>query len=67
MKLWYSTTSPFARKVMAVIKHHNLEENIEFNPIIVSFDANSFHNKANPLGHIPTLQRNAVVGFTAAY
>ena len=58
MKLWYSTTSPFARKVMAVIKHHNLEEKIEFNRITASFDANSPHNQANPLGRVPALQRN---------
>lgn len=58
MKLWYSTTSPFARKVMAVIKHHQLEDKIEFNRITASFDANSPHNQANPLGRIPALQRN---------
>ncbi len=29
MKLWYSTTSPFARKALAVIKHHQLDDKVE--------------------------------------
>ncbi|MDD0823138.1 glutathione S-transferase [Mannheimia sp. AT1] len=58
MKLWYSTTSPFARKAMVVIKHHQLEEKIEMLRITASMDPNSPHNKDNPLGRIPALQRN---------
>lgn len=58
MKLWYSTTSPFARKVMAVIKHHGLDDSIVLNRITASFDAHSPHNQVNPLGRIPALQRH---------
>ena len=29
MKLWCSTTSAFARKVLTVMKHHQLESKIE--------------------------------------
>ncbi|WP_150539050.1 glutathione S-transferase [Actinobacillus vicugnae] len=58
MKLWYSTTSPFVRKVIAVIKHHQLEEKVEMLRISSSFDPNSPHNKDNPLGRVPALQRN---------
>ncbi|MDH2924533.1 glutathione S-transferase [Nicoletella semolina] len=58
MKLWYSTTSPFARKVSVVIKHHQLEQQIEMCSISSSFDPNSPHNQDNPLGRIPVLQRN---------
>ena len=58
MKLWYSTTSPFARKVLAMIKHHQLDEKIEFNLVTAAADPNSSHNQINPLGRIPALQRN---------
>lgn len=29
MKLWYSTTSSFARKVMTILKYHQLEERVQ--------------------------------------
>lgn len=58
MKLWYSSTSPYARKVVAVVKHHQLEEKVEMHRISSSFDPNSPHNQDNPLGRIPALQRN---------
>lgn len=58
MKLWYSTTSPFARKVCAVVKHHQLDTQLEMLRITSSFDPNSPHNQDNPLGRIPALQRN---------
>ncbi|HDR1022640.1 TPA: glutathione S-transferase [Pasteurella multocida] len=56
MKLWHSTTSPYVRKVMAVIKHHQLEDLIELQTIQSSFDPNSPHNQDNPLGRVPALQ-----------
>lgn len=58
MKLWYSTTSPFVRKVMATIAHHQLQDKIEMIKITSSFDPNSPHNQINPLGRIPALERN---------
>lgn len=33
MKLWHSNTSPYVRKVMAVIKYHQLENQIELHTI----------------------------------
>ncbi|MDO5058388.1 MAG: glutathione S-transferase N-terminal domain-containing protein [Neisseria sp.] len=56
MKLWHSTTSPYVRKVMAVIKYHQLEDFIELHTIKSSFDSNSPHNQDNPLGRVPALQ-----------
>lgn len=58
MKLWYSTTSPFVRKVMVTIAHHQLQDKIEMIKITSSFDPNSPHNQINPLGRIPALERN---------
>ncbi|OOR98985.1 glutathione S-transferase [Haemophilus paracuniculus] len=58
MKLWYSTTSPYTRKVVAVVKHHQLEQTVEMHRVTSSFDPNSPHNQDNPLGRIPALQRN---------
>ncbi len=58
MKLWYSTTSPFARKVLVTLKHQQLEDKTELLRITSSFDPNSPHNQVNPLGRIPALQRN---------
>ena len=29
MKFWYSSTSPFARKVYVTILHHHLEEQVD--------------------------------------
>ncbi|MCW9710350.1 glutathione S-transferase [Avibacterium sp. 21-586] len=56
MKLWYSTTSSFARKVVATLKYHQLENQVEMLRITDSFDPNSPHNQHNPLGRIPALQ-----------
>lgn len=58
MKLWYSTTSPYARKALATLKHQQLEDKTELLRITSSFDPNSPHNQANPLGRVPALQRN---------
>ncbi|TDQ56098.1 glutathione S-transferase [Mesocricetibacter intestinalis] len=56
MKLWYSTTSSFARKAVATLKYHQLENQVEMLRVTNSFDANSPHNQDNPLGRIPALQ-----------
>ncbi|NBI13163.1 glutathione S-transferase [[Haemophilus] felis] len=56
MKLWHSTTSPYVRKVMAVIKYHQLDDHIELQTIQAAFDPNSPHNQDNPLGRVPALQ-----------
>ncbi|QLB12118.1 glutathione S-transferase [Bisgaardia hudsonensis] len=56
MKLWYSTTSPFVRKTTAIAHYHHLQDKIELLKTSRSFDANSPHNKDNPLGKIPALQ-----------
>ncbi len=56
MKLWYSTTSPYVRKVRAVAAHHDLGGQIELLKVTSSFDAASPHNQNNPLGRIPVLQ-----------
>lgn len=56
MKLWHSQTSPYVRKVMVVIKHHHLDDQIELHTIQSSFDPNSPHNHDNPLGRVPALQ-----------
>lgn len=58
MKLWYSTTSPFVRKVLVTLKHQQLEAKTELLKISSSFDPNSPHNQDNPLGRVPALQRN---------
>ncbi|MGR6980721.1 glutathione S-transferase N-terminal domain-containing protein [Testudinibacter sp. P27/CKL/0425] len=55
MKLWYSTTSPFVRKVRSVIAHHQLENQVELLPNVAA-KAESPHNQDNPLGRIPALQ-----------
>ncbi|MFC0322554.1 glutathione S-transferase family protein [Gallibacterium melopsittaci] len=56
MKLWYSTTSAFARKAVATLKYHQLDNQVEMLRITNSFDPNSPHNQDNPLGRIPALQ-----------
>ena len=58
MKLWYSTMSPFVRKVLAVIKHQQVDDKIEFKLVTAAADPNSPHNQDNPLGRVPALQRN---------
>ncbi|MGV6987767.1 glutathione S-transferase N-terminal domain-containing protein [Testudinibacter sp. P80/BLE/0925] len=55
MKLWYSTTSPFVRKVRSVIAHHQLEQQVELQATVAA-KAESPHNQDNPLGRIPALQ-----------
>ncbi|MDH3000437.1 glutathione S-transferase [Chelonobacter oris] len=55
MKLWYSTTSPFVRKVRSVIAHHRLDAQVEL-MVTVAAKADSPHNRDNPLGRIPALQ-----------
>lgn len=56
MKLWYSTTSPFVRKVRAVAQHHGLHTQIELLQTSKAFDPHSGQNDVNPLGKIPALQ-----------
>lgn len=58
MKLWYSATSPFARKVLVTLKYQQLDNKTELLRVTSSFDPNSPHNQDNPLGRIPALQRN---------
>ena len=58
MKLWYSTTSPYVRKVLVTLKYQQLLDKIELIKIGSSFDASSPHNQANPLGRVPALERN---------
>ncbi|MGC7560372.1 glutathione S-transferase N-terminal domain-containing protein [Pasteurella sp. PK-2025] len=59
MKLWHSTTSPFVRKVMVVIKYHHLDNQIELQTVQAAFDPNSPHNQDNPLGRVPALQQDS--------
>ncbi|WP_373778335.1 glutathione S-transferase N-terminal domain-containing protein [Glaesserella sp.] len=56
MKLWYSTTSPFVRKVRAVAHYHHLQDQIELMLVTRAFSADSPHNQNNPLGRVPALQ-----------
>lgn len=56
MKLWYSTTSPFVRKVRAVAHYHQLQNQIELLLTTKAFSSDSPHNQDNPLGRIPALQ-----------
>lgn len=58
MKLWYSTTSPYVRKVLVTLKYQQLLDKTELIKIGSSFDASSPHNQANPLGRVPALERN---------
>ncbi len=54
MKLFYSKTSPYARKVRMVILNNRLEENIEAVEVNPFGDVSEL-TKYNPLGKIPTL------------
>ncbi|PJG82498.1 glutathione S-transferase N-terminal domain-containing protein [Caviibacterium pharyngocola] len=56
MKLWYSTTSPFVRKVRAVAHYHHLQDQIELLLVTRAFSADSPHNQDTPLGRVPALQ-----------
>ena len=58
MKLYYSNTSPYSRKVRLVIREKNLESQVE--EVLVNPFGEETKNKldllvANPLGKIPTL------------
>ena len=55
MKFWGSLTSPYVRKVRATLEHHQLA--YEFLPVEGNaFNAQSAHNKVNPLGKVPALE-----------
>lgn len=55
MKLWYSTTSAYVRKVRAVAAYHGLAlEEMKISQ--ASFSEQAEHNQDNPLGRIPVLQ-----------
>ncbi|RPD87424.1 glutathione S-transferase [Neisseria weixii] len=57
MKLWYSNTSPYVRKVRAVTVHHALGTQIEARLIsATAFSEQAEHNRDTPLGRIPVLQ-----------
>ena len=57
MKLWYSNTSPYVRKVRAVAVHHALDTQIESRLIsATAFSEQAEHNRDTPLGRIPVLQ-----------
>ncbi|TGZ99474.1 glutathione S-transferase N-terminal domain-containing protein [Rodentibacter pneumotropicus] len=56
MKLWYSDSSPYARKVRSVIHYHQLQNQIELLPATSGMDKHSPHNQDNPLGRLPALQ-----------
>ncbi len=56
MKLRYSPTSPFARKVMVVAHEHGLAERIELMPAMTSpVEPNADVARDNPLAKIPSL------------
>ncbi|MCO6417333.1 glutathione S-transferase [Siccirubricoccus sp. KC 17139] len=56
MQLYWSSRSPFVRKVMVVAHEHGLAERIEKRPIVVStMKAGRELLPVNPLGKIPTL------------
>ncbi|MBF4101544.1 glutathione S-transferase N-terminal domain-containing protein [Mannheimia haemolytica] len=63
MKLWYSTTSPFARKALAVIKHHQLDDKVEMLRVTKAMDPNSPHNQDNLLDVFLPYNATADVGF----
>ena len=57
MKLWYSNTSPYVRKVRAVAAYHGLDAQIEAHLISgAAFSEQAEHNRDTPLGRIPVLQ-----------
>ncbi|WP_149539048.1 glutathione S-transferase family protein [Siccirubricoccus phaeus] len=56
MQLYWSSRSPFVRKVMVVAHEHGLAERIEKRPIVVSVMKTGRELlPTNPLGKIPTL------------
>ena len=44
MKLWYSTTSPYVRKVLVTLKYQQFLDKTELIKIGSSFDASSLQN-----------------------
>ncbi|MED9963513.1 MAG: glutathione S-transferase N-terminal domain-containing protein, partial [Haemophilus parainfluenzae] len=57
MKLWYSNSSPYARKARAVVQYHQLQDHVELLLATSGLDKNSPHNLDNPLGRLPALQQ----------
>lgn len=57
MQLYYSATSPYARKVRAVAIECGQDDDIEIVPCDV-FDMGSPLHAANPLGRVPALTRD---------
>ena len=53
MKLWYSNSSPYARKARAVVQYHQLQNHVELLLATSGLDKNSPHNLDNPLGRLP--------------
>ena len=49
MKLWYSNSSPYARKARAVVQYHQLQDHVELLLTTSGLDKNSPHNLDNPL------------------
>jgi glutathione S-transferase len=54
MKLFYSSTSPYSRKVRLVILEKGLDAQVE-TVLVDPFGASAALNAANPLGKVPTL------------
>ena len=54
MKLYFSNTSPYSRKVRMVIIEKNLESQVE-GVLVNPFENNADLEKVNPLGKIPAL------------
>ena len=67
MKLWYSNSSPYARKARAVVQYHQLQDHVELLLASSGLDKNSPHNLDNPLGRLPALQREMVNGFITVH
>lgn len=56
MKMFYSVTSPFVRKVMVTAHELGLADRIELMPSVASpVDRNPTIRQQNPLGQVPTL------------
>ena len=54
MKLWYSNSSPYARKARAVVQYHQLQDHVELLLASSGLDKNSPHNLDLSLIHIYT-------------
>ena len=57
MKLYYSHTSPYSRKVRLVIRENGLSEQVT-EVLCNAFEDSAILSKMNPLGKIPTLVLN---------